>query len=77
MEFGLTAKEKIALLNEEVHSLHAANTVYWRETTQTLAAKALYQFRQDRLEEIRSELAQLRASTHNQDWPTAASLLVA
>ena len=77
MESGHTVKEKIALLNEEMHSLHAANTVYWREKTQTLATKALHQFRQDRLEAIRRELAQLRASTHDRDLPPAASFLAA
>ena len=61
MEPDFRTKEKIEFLNKEMDSLHVANTVFWREKTQTLATKALYHFRQNRLEEIRSELVQLRA----------------
>jgi hypothetical protein len=51
---------RIAALNEEMDTLHYANSLYWRQGQyHNSDAKALYQFRQDRLDQIRSELAQL------------------
>ncbi len=57
-------KTKITFLNEEMDTLHAANTLYWRDKAQTTATKALYQIRQDRLDEIRTELDRLRIVLH-------------
>jgi hypothetical protein len=56
------SKEKrIAALREEMDAIHAANRLYWQAGEEhTLAERAEYQFRQDRLDKIRSELAQLR-----------------
>ena len=51
---------RIAALNEEIHSIHAANRLYWEQgEDQSRTARAEYRRRLDRLEEIRSELAQL------------------
>jgi hypothetical protein len=42
-------------------AIHSANGLYWGTREATLEAKADYQRRQDRLEEIRRELAQLQS----------------
>ena len=53
--------QTIAVLSEEIDEIHRANGLYWSlGQHQTKAAKARYQFRQDRLEEIRQEWARLR-----------------
>jgi hypothetical protein len=63
MEPFSKTKLKIALLNEEMDSLHRANGLYWSQgQSQTTSARAQYQFRQERLEVIRRELDQLRHS---------------
>jgi hypothetical protein len=55
---------RIAALNAEIDAIHSANTLYWRVgEAATLEARAEYRSRLDRLEEIRSELAQLRSLT--------------
>jgi hypothetical protein len=42
-------------------AIHHANSLHWKQgQSQTLAAKSEYQFRNERLERIRTELAQLR-----------------
>jgi len=52
---------KIAALEEEMESIHAADTRYWQESpNQTREARLEYQRRQVRLREIRRELAALR-----------------
>jgi hypothetical protein len=52
---------KIAALTSEMHTIHSANCLYWkRGEAVTLEAKAEYVRRQDRLEQIRCELVQLR-----------------
>jgi hypothetical protein len=56
-----TRKARIAVLNEELESIHYANTVYWRlGKDHSREAGVEYQRRQDRLEEIRNELVALR-----------------
>ena len=53
---------KIALLTAEMEAIHFANRLYWeRGEAATLEERAEYQRRQDRLEEIRAELAKLRS----------------
>jgi hypothetical protein len=52
---------KINFLNQEMDEIHYANSLYWKQEGHSKAAKAQYQWRQDRLEEIRKELDQLRA----------------
>jgi hypothetical protein len=52
-----TRKARIAVLQEEIDFIHYANELYWREADPSDVAKADYYRRQDRLEEIRSELA--------------------
>jgi hypothetical protein len=52
---------RIAALNQEMDEIHYANSLYWNHGLQhTKEANAQYQFRQERLEKIRTELAQLR-----------------
>ena len=50
----------MAALLEEMDFIHYANELYWRQTNPSVAAKADHFRRQDRLEEIRSELARLQ-----------------
>lgn len=51
---------RIAVLQEEIDFVHFANELYWRQVNSCVAAKAEHYRRQDRLEEIRRELAELR-----------------
>lgn len=51
---------RIAVLQEETDFIHFANELYWRQANSCVAAKAEYYRRQDRLEKIRRELAELR-----------------
>jgi hypothetical protein len=60
MDPEATRKARIAVLQEEIDFIHYANELYWRQANPSDAAKAEYYRRQDRLEEIRSELAELR-----------------
>ena len=64
MDPEATRKERIAVLQEEIDLIHYANEyaneLYWRQANPSAEAKAEYYRRQDRLEEIRSELAELR-----------------
>jgi hypothetical protein len=60
MDPEATRKARIATLQEEIDFIHYANELYWRQTNPSNAAKADYFRRQDRLQEIRSELAKLQ-----------------
>jgi hypothetical protein len=60
MDPEATRKARIAVLNEEIELIHHANELYWRHPDPSDAAKADHYRRQDRLEEIRSELAELQ-----------------
>jgi hypothetical protein len=51
---------RIAVLHEEIEIIHHANDRYWRQANPSNAAKPEYYRRQDRLEEIRSDLAELQ-----------------
>jgi len=63
MEPEAKTKAKIAFLNAEMDAIHHANSLYWkRGKSQTHTARAKYQFRNERLEQIREELARLRSS---------------
>ena len=55
-----TRKERIAVLQEEMELIHHANELYWRQANPSAEARAAYYRRQDRLEEIRSSLSELR-----------------
>jgi hypothetical protein len=56
------ARAKLGFLYEEMDAIHRANGLYWRQgEAQTPTAKAEYDFRNERLEKIRAELAQLRS----------------
>jgi hypothetical protein len=59
MDHEDTRKVRIAMLQEEIQSIDYANKLYWRQPNPANAAKAEYYRRQDRLEEIRRELAEL------------------
>jgi hypothetical protein len=60
---NLMKPPKIASINEAVcamDTIHRANIVYWRENREhSRDAKAEHQRRQDQLEEVRAELAQV------------------
>lgn len=52
---------KIFVLNAEMDEIHYANSLYWNQgNIHSKAAKAEYEWRQERLEKIRAELALLR-----------------
>jgi hypothetical protein len=53
-------KARSAVLLGEIDVIHRANERYWREANLSDAAEAGYFRRQDRLEKIRSELAELQ-----------------
>ena len=55
-----TRKERIAVLQAEIDLIHHANEQYWRQAKSSDAEKADYYRRLDWLEQIRSELAELR-----------------
>jgi hypothetical protein len=60
MDPEATRTARIAALQEEIEFIYHANELYWRQANPSDAAKADYYRKQDRLEEIRSELAELR-----------------
>lgn len=61
MDSEAKRKARIALLQKEIEFVHHANELYWRQANPSNEAKAGYYRRQDRLDEIRSELAELQA----------------
>ena len=63
MALDAKAKTRIAFLNEEMDAIHYANSLYWKQKGQTPAAKAEYQFRNERLDKVRAELAELRSTS--------------
>ena len=63
MEAISTARDRIAVLSKEIDGIHFVNVFYWaRGETATLEARAAYERRHRRLDEIRNELFQLRSS---------------
>ncbi len=56
MGLEATRKARVAALYEEIHSIHHANRLFWREKAHGHDAGVEYYRRQDRLEEIRCEL---------------------
>jgi hypothetical protein len=63
MEPDADKRARIAALNEEMDAIYFADRRYWeRGQAVTSKERAEYQGRQDRLEEIRKELAQLRSA---------------
>ena len=56
-----TREGRIADLEREVHAIFHRNKAYWAEgSAADAAARAAYQRRLDRLEDVRRELSQLR-----------------
>ena len=63
MESGTAAIEKTGILHEEMDAIHYANNLYWKHSGPTThELKADYESRNQRLEEIRAELAKLQSS---------------
>ena len=61
MEPDADKRARIAALNEEMDAIYFADRRYWeRGQAVTSKERAEHQRRQDRLEEIRAELAQLQ-----------------
>ena len=56
-----TTRARVEALCEELHAIDRANAAYWRCKDYTREAIAEYHRRLERLYEIRSELAQLKA----------------
>jgi hypothetical protein len=60
VELDASTKARIASLSKEMDEIHHANRLYWKQgESQSLAAKAEYESRNERLEQIRAALAQL------------------
>jgi hypothetical protein len=63
MEPDPKIKGRIAALYEEIDAIHSANSLFWQQGERaTAAARAQYQFRLDRLEEIRTGITRLRTA---------------
>ena len=63
MDPAATKKAQLAKLNEEMEGIHSLNSLYWAQgEAVTLKARAAYERRKERLEEIRSKLTQLQSS---------------
>jgi hypothetical protein len=60
MKLDATMKARVAVLNGEIDSVHFDNRFYWEDKAPSHEANAEYQRRQDRLERIKNELAELR-----------------
>lgn len=61
MEPDIPTRVKIANLTAEMDAIHFANNLYWEQGEMvSLEARAEYQRRQDRLQEIRAELMRLQ-----------------
>ncbi len=60
MELDAKIRARIATLCKEMGEIHKANLLYWEQgESQSLAARAQYESRNERLEQIRAELDQL------------------
>lgn len=64
----------MTVLSQEIDSIHHANRLFWEQATAYgRKAKVDYYYRQDRLEEIRSEMAEL-SDVGEWSRPTEASM---
>jgi hypothetical protein len=64
MEPDVIARTRLAALRQEIDAIHFANSLFWRhKEAHTRDAIAEYQSRQERLDQIREELARLGAGT--------------
>ena len=63
MKLEGTRIHRIAVLEEEVDSIHFANKVYWEQKRAGREATAEYERRQDRLNQVRTELFELTYMT--------------
>ncbi len=63
METDADKSARIASLNEEMNAIYFADRQYWEQReAATHDARIEHQYRQKRLEDIRSELAHLRSA---------------
>jgi hypothetical protein len=63
-----TCKARTAALSAEMDAIYLADKLYWMQGEQNnLSARASYQRRLERLEEIRSELARLRLRNNSSE----------
>ena len=61
-----TRQARMTVLSQEIDSIDHANRLFWEQgTAHGRKAKVAYYYRQDRLEEIRSEMAEL---SHVGEW---------
>ena len=61
MDANISSELKIADLTAEIDTIHFANSLYWRRGEAVNPEDRIeYYRRQERLDEIRAELAQLR-----------------
>jgi hypothetical protein len=64
MECDAIGRVRLAALTEEIDAIHFADNLFWRQKqAHTRAEVAEYQWRQERLEQIRGELARLGSAT--------------
>jgi hypothetical protein len=62
MESDSIAKARTKELHEEMDAIHRANVLYWKQgELHDRAARAEHERRQKRLDEIRTELTELRS----------------
>jgi hypothetical protein len=62
MEPDVTTSLRVAILYEKMDAINHANDLYWEQgEAVTLDARIEHQYRRERLEEVRKELARLRA----------------
>ncbi len=59
MKANPKTKARFAALSQELEAIHSANTIYWKSKQHTREATAEHHRRQEQLEEIRSEMAEL------------------
>ena len=52
---------KLAALREEMDAIHRANKLYWGHTEHSREADMEHQQRQERLEQIRNEMEEVKA----------------
>jgi hypothetical protein len=63
MEPDISTKQKIIALTAEMEGIHFANREYWRKgDAVTTAERAEHERRKEKLEEIRTEVANVQSS---------------
>ncbi len=58
-----SARHRLQVLYDEIHAIHLLDRRYWQVGEEAVSPERVsYQLRQERLEEIRSELARLKVN---------------